>query len=239
MNLVIDIGNSRIKAAFFLEGKMESRFGGSLDEFKKFIGGKKPERILASSVNGEMAKEVEKTLAGIEWLKVEEFEKRLDVEDKKEVGADRIANIYGALYHFPSNDCIVVDIGTAVTFDYVTKDGNYLGGAIYPGMGISAKGLAEETHALPEVRIVKPESAMGKTTVGHIQSGVYFGMLGAVERIVAELKLTQESPSSVMVLATGGMTEQQEFREDLSDFVDCVDPHLTLVGLNEILTERK
>jgi len=243
MDLVIDIGNSRVKAAFFQDNQMSDPFGGKPEELRNFIKGKKPERTLVSSVNEEAARLVAKVLQeeGIkfEWLKADDFEKKLDVIDKKEVGADRIANIYGALYHFPSNDCIVIDIGTAVTFDYVTNDGQYLGGSIYPGMGMSAKSLCEGTAALPHVRVARPENALGKTTEGHIQSGIYFGMLGAIERIVAELRLTHESPSSVKVLATGGMTKNKEFSDDLSDFVDCVDPHLTLMGLNEVLKERK
>jgi type III pantothenate kinase len=102
---------------------------------------------------------------------------------------------------------------------------------------MSAEGLFNKTHALPRVKLQHPESALGKTTVEHIQSGIYFGMLGAIERIVDELRQEHPSPSSMMVLATGGMTRDKELEQDLLDFVDIVDPYLTLIGLKEILKE--
>lgn len=224
MNLVIEIENSQIKASFFQNGKMSEHFTGTNQPFREFIKGKKPDRTLATSLGSQMESEVLRELEaeGIkcDWLKAED----------NDVCGDRIANIYGALYHFPINDCIVVDIGTEIVFDYVTKEGRCIGGMIYPGTHF---------YVASEIKIIKPESVMAKTKQAQIQSGVYFGILGAIERIVAELKMTQESPSSVMTLATGSLTEQKEFNTDLLDFIDCVDPHLTLVGLNQILTERK
>jgi type III pantothenate kinase len=124
----------------------------------------------------------------------------------------------------------------------VTKDGKYLGGAIYPGFAISAKGLSGYTQLLPEVHIEKPESAVAKTTMTHIQSGIYWGLLGAIERLVFEMKSINPSPSSVQVVATGGCTQQDRtptnFLDDLGELVDCIDPQLTLVGLHEILKEH-
>jgi type III pantothenate kinase len=240
MWLTIDVGNSRVKGAFF-EG--DDLIGTFVGDVRKAVQGKKLEKTILCSTNQSKAEEVAKILGEekIEFLrlKISDFEKMLDVEEKNEVGADRIANLYGALHHFPVNDCVVVDAGTAVTFDYVTKDGKYLGGAIYPGMDVCAKGLHEYTSALPYVKVEKPESVLGKTTKAHIQVGIYYGLLGAIERVVAELRLTSPSPSSVAVIATGGLTENKTFNEDVLDFVDRIDPHLTLVGLKEILKERR
>ncbi|HEX4840158.1 MAG TPA: type III pantothenate kinase [Rhabdochlamydiaceae bacterium] len=135
---------------------------------------------------------------------------------------DRIANIFGALYHFPLNDCVIVDIGTTIRFDYVTKHGVYLGGAVFPTIT-----SGELSPALGP--------ALRQDQLGQEKSGSYFGVLGAIERIVAELRLSSETPSGVMTVATGGRSRIMQ--KELEDFIDKVDPELTLIGLNQILKE--
>ena len=246
MFLVIDVGNTHVKAALFESNQLIKAFAfdptSPPPHFLSEIKARLIEKTVIASVNPQNAASIMKLLSqeGIPFIELtaKQFEKRLDVIEKEDVGLDRIANIYGALSHFPIFDCIVVDIGTAITCDYVTSRGIYLGGTIFPGMQVSAKALSQGTHALPDVAISKPASVLGKTTAEHIQAGIYYGLLGAIERTVAELRMTSQNPSDVKVLATGGQTHNLEFQEDLQDFVDLIDPHLTLVGLKEIAKEK-
>lgn len=245
MDLVLDIGNYRIKGAFFQESALVESFAlpCRMEELKKKLEGRTFEHTLISSVNDPIEKAVHALFSSLQLpyqlLDFSKVKVILDVEEPEAVGHDRIANVYGALFHFSQNDCIVVDIGTAVTFDLLTRQGHYLGGAIYPGMEIGAKGLAAYTNKLPEVQAVRPPSPLGKTTITHIQSGLYWGLLGAIERIVSELRMTAPNPSAIKVIATGGATTNQDFVKDLSDLVDLIDPQLTIIGLHEILKEFK
>ncbi len=245
-DLVIDIGNSRIKAALFQEDRLVGTRSVNTDAFSsevldQWINGKPIDHLLISSVNQKAenllkeALEIRKQAYTI--LDFSTVKMRLDVDEPEALGHDRIANAYGALSHFPINDCIIIDIGTAVTADLVTKDGSYAGGMIYPGPALSAKALADYTDKLPLATVTKPDSPLGKTTMAHLQSGIYYGLLGAVERLIAELRLTAPSPSSIKVLATGGFTTTEGIAEDLTELVDLIDPNLTLVGLHEIQKE--
>ena len=141
----------------------------------------------------------------------------------------------------PIHDCIIVDLGTAVTLDFVTHDGRYTGGMISCGSDLAARALSEYTDKLPKVTIIKPPSPLAKTTETHLQAGLYYSQLGAIERMVDALRSTAPSPSSVKILATGGATKaspDDPFLEDLKEIVDFIDPHLTLLGLREILYEK-
>lgn len=149
-------------------------------------------------------------------------------DNPKEVGADRIANAVAA-YHRFKKSCIIVDFGTATTFDFVTADGEYAGGLIAPGLGISAKALFQNTSKLPRVDILKPEHVLGRNTVGSIQSGLYYGSLGAIDRIVEEILREVNLPKTkVKVIATGGLAGLL-FGE--SKVIDEMIPNLTLEGL--------
>lgn len=253
---IIDIGNTNVKIGFFAGDRLEeARSIASSSDLKgilhPFLQSKSIEKAFIASVQPETEKIIRSLLEGLK-IPITTFDPvllslTLDVEEPQALGQDRIANAYGALHHFPTFDCVVVDIGTAVTFDFVTKEGSYIGGAIYPGIDISAKALSQYTNKLPYVQVLKPESPLARTTETHLQSGIYYGLLGAIERIVAELCLTAPSPSSVKIIATGGATRIEntamceskvEFVNDLKELVDFIDPHLTLVGLYEIFKEH-
>ncbi len=152
-------------------------------------------------------------------------------EVPQEVGADRIVNAVAA-HDRVGGACIVVDFGTATTFDVVTARGEYAGGVIVPGIAISAEALFEKAARLWRVEIRRPERVVGKTTASSIQSGLYFGYLslvdGMIDRIVAE---TGGKPR---VLATGGLAE---LFGGGSERIDEVDPLLTLKGLR-LIDER-
>lgn len=143
------------------------------------------------------------------------------------VGADRIANSVGA-YHMYGGPIIVVDFGTAITFDVVSKDFEYLGGVIAPGLKISTQALFNKAALLPEVEISIPETVLGRDTEASIRSGVFWGTLGLVERIIRELKKELGWGSETKLVATGGNSSLILSRSSL---IENIDPHLTLRGL--------
>lgn len=152
-------------------------------------------------------------------------------ESPQEVGADRIVNAVAAFDRM-GGPCIVVDFGTATTFDVVTAKGEYAGGVIVPGISISAEALFEKAARLWRVEIRKPERVVGKTTASSIQSGLYFGYLslvdGMIERIAAEVG------GKPRVIATGGLAE---LFGGGSTRIEEIDPLLTLTGLR-LIDER-
>jgi len=156
-------------------------------------------------------------------------------EHPSEVGADRIVNgiaayeAYGRSRRVP---LIVVDFGTATTFDAISAAGEYLGGVICPGIGISADALFQRAARLPRIDVRKPPNVIGRTTVTSMQSGLFFGYVGLVEGLVHRLRA--ELGGSAYCVATGGLAE---VISPETDVVDVVDRDLTLQGLR-ILWER-
>jgi type III pantothenate kinase len=153
-------------------------------------------------------------------------------ENPREVGADRIVNAIAA-YDRVRAGVIVVDFGTATTFDCVSNRGEYLGGAIAPGIGLSADALFTRAARLPKTEIVRPPHVLGRNTVHSMQSGLVFGYAGLVDGMIERLRAEMGYPCTV--LATGG--EAMLIRGE-SKTIDDVDQHLTLDGLR-ILFERQ
>jgi len=152
-------------------------------------------------------------------------------ENPAEVGADRIVNSVAAFEKY-GGPCVVVDFGTATTFDCVSAKGEYQGGVISPGIGISADALFENTARLPRVDIRKPARVIGSTTVGSLQSGLYYGYLGLVDGILE--RLLNEMGKEAAVVATGGLAG---LIGTGSKYIKHVDDLLTLDGLR-IIWER-
>jgi type III pantothenate kinase len=152
-------------------------------------------------------------------------------DNPQEVGADRIADAVAA-YEKYGGPCIVVDFGTALTFDAISKKGEYLGGVIAPGIGIGAEALFERTAKLPRVEIREPEHVIGTNTVSSIQAGLFYGAVGAVDGILD--RLSAELGKQVKVIATGG---QATLVAGALKYKPRVDSSLTLDGLR-IIYER-
>jgi type III pantothenate kinase len=150
---------------------------------------------------------------------------RVRYEDPRAVGADRIVDAVAVVHMYGTPAC-VVDFGTATTFDAISKNGDYLGGAIAPGIGIAAEALFQRAAKLQRVDIQKPPSVIGRNTVHSMQSGLLYGYVGLVEGMVARFKA--ELGGDIKVIATGGLADivAQE-----TQVIQLVAPWLTLDGL--------
>jgi type III pantothenate kinase len=160
---------------------------------------------------------------------------KLDVEEPFTVGADRIANTLAASRLY-KRDCIVVDMGTATTYDCITADGTFLGGAIQPGIMISADTLFRRTAQLPATEIYPPKKVIARRTDECIRAGVLFGAVDSIDGMVRRVKNEWPNDHPPLVIATGGMAEviQPHSKE-----LELVDPTLTLKGIRlgyELLT---
>jgi len=150
-------------------------------------------------------------------------------DNPQEVGADRIVNGVAAFERCRSA-AIVVDFGTATTFDAISAKGEYLGGAIAPGLSISAEALFERAARLPRVDIRRPPSIIGRNTTHSLQAGLFHGYLALVQGIVERMR--QEMPAPVRTIGTGGLVSPLE--AELRTILDDLDPNLTLEGLRII-----
>lgn len=153
---------------------------------------------------------------------------RIRMDNPREVGADRIVDA-AAAHHLYGGPVIIVDFGTASTFDTVSKEGDYLGGAIAPGLAVAAEALFTHTAVLPRIQLVAPKRAIGTNTVDAMQSGLIFGYVGLIEGIVSRIQ--KELGEKALVVATGGYVE---LLAKETSIIDKVNPDLTLIGLRLI-----
>jgi len=150
------------------------------------------------------------------------------MDNPHEVGADRLVNAVAAYEHVHGT-CVVVDFGTAITYDCVSAGGEYLGGIIAPGVEISLEALSDRAAALPKIDLVEPRTLIGKSTVDAIRSGVLFGFAAMVDGIVGRLR--EQLGAEMKALATGGLAS---LVVPYCDSIDVVDDELTLTGLRLI-----
>jgi len=236
MLLVADIGNTNIVFAVY-DGNQQVQkwryetndpFDGALDSLQYEV-----QNIIVSSVvplkNGEFTKACQDKLnltpnfvsaynAGIE----------IDLDDPKQVGADRLVNAVAVWAEY-KKPAIIVDFGTATTFDVVNDNGAYAGGVIAPGINLSLKALGEAAAQLPQLKIEKPPQVIGKNTVDAMQSGVYWGYIGLIEGTIKRIQ--HELGCECMVLATGGLAPLFDAGTDM---IGSIDADLTLKGLLHI-----
>lgn len=155
-------------------------------------------------------------------------------DNPKQVGADRIVNAVAAIEKYKS-PMIIIDFGTATTFCAISEKGEYLGGTIAPGIKISSEALFQRASKLPRVELLKPGMTICKNTVSAMQSGIIYGYVGLVDKIIAMMK-KELGNYDIKVIATGGLSS---LIASETDSIDCVDKNLTLEGLKIIYNKNK
>jgi type III pantothenate kinase len=153
---------------------------------------------------------------------------RIHFDNPREVGPDRIANA-AAVNHLYKGPTIVVDVGTATTFDIVTGEGDYIGGVIAPGIAHAAEALFSRTAALPRIELVAPKQTIGQNTISGMQSGIIFGYVGLIEGIIERIQ--RELEEKATVVATGGYAY---IITPETTVIDAINPDITLIGLRLI-----
>lgn len=253
MMLCIDVGNSHIYGGVFQNNALIMRFrhtsavstADMLGIFLKQVlaqNGCDPSQIETIAIASVVpALDYSLRAACIRYFSIEPFVLQAGVktglqikcQHPTEVGADRIANAIAGVNLYPKQNLIVIDFGTATTFCAIKADKTYLGGAILPGMWLSVDALARNTAKLPSVEIVKMDHAVGRNTVENIQSGVFYGVLGACKELISQIKREAFPEKEGLVLATGGFAslfEQQHIYDHL--LPDLVLEGLRLAALN-------
>ena len=248
MILALDVGNSQIYGGLFIKDEIRFRFrktsksGASSDETGIFLrtvlreNGYNPEKIeqivICSVVPDVMhsLKNACKKYFNLNPFFLQAGVKtglKINYRNPLEVGADRIANSISACNLFPKRNLIIIDLGTATTFCAVTKDKQYLGGSIIPGMRISMEALESKTAKLPAVEIISCKESLGRSTVESIQSGLYFSHLGAMKEISQRLAKECFGGEHPFIIGTGGFSSIFE----KSKVFDVIQPDLVLHGL--------
>src|SRR5450759_131605 len=252
MLLGIDVGNTQTVIGVFRDGRLRDHWRISTerertaDEMALALGGflafrgwslDQIDGVIVSSVVPEMTRALMHMSRDILHLEPLVVDSRTDhgipilYEDPKQVGADRLVNAVAAVAKY-GTPCIVVDFGTATTWDAIDAEGRYLGGTIAPGLEISADALFVHAARLSRVELVAPDNPIGRNTVESIQSGIINGTAGQVDRVVELFK--QELGEDSRVVATGGLAEVVVSK---CKTIDITDPLLTLDGLR-IIYER-
>jgi type III pantothenate kinase len=242
MLLVADIGNTNVHLglysgeALLAAGKFSAEDVAEMDaRWERFLDGRKVEKLdgaAVCSVNPKIKIPFTHWIAkrfGARPRVVGEtlrLDMALEVDDPAEVGADRVVNAYAAWREYRRGPIVIVDAGTAITFDVVSEGGAYRGGAIAPGFQTAARALSSLTALLPTVRVGPVERAIGHNTVDALKGGLFFGLLGLVDALCE--KVASELPAPPIWLATGGDGEMIASR---SRVVRIARPNLTLDGL--------
>jgi type III pantothenate kinase len=233
--LLIDISNSFTKLAFASKEKVARPKRIATPELTKnflrsLIQNRKIDMFVVSSVVPKKNREVRRAAGKTRllWLNSKvNLGVGIDYPEPKTIGADRLANAAAvtALYGWPA---IVVDFGTAVTFDIISAQRKYIGGVIAPGLEAMTSFLYQRTALLPKLSLSEPRSAIGRSTIGAMKAGAIFGYRGLVREIVARIRAERFPRTAVRVVATGGYAQLIAAR--LPE-VDAIHPNLTLEGL--------
>jgi len=238
MLLAIDIGNTNIVCAVFdgQDKKDQWRCETSGDITDLFDNVTDIDDVIISSVvprvNGDMRQLCETKLKIVPtFVDNQNAGIIIDLDKPAEVGADRLVNAVACLQHYEA-PAIIVDLGTATTFDVIDPMGRYGGGVIAPGINLSLQALYQAAEKLPEVPVEKPEKAIGKNTKDAMQSGIYWGYIGLIEGTLN--RLMEEMEAKPLVIATGGLAP---LFATGTDKIDVIDGDLTLKGLVHIQSE--
>lgn len=237
MMLCIDVGNSHIYGGVFAHGEISLRFRhtskvSTSDELGIFLktvlreNGCSPEGISRISICSVVPQlDYSLRAACVKYFSLEPFFLQAGVKtglnikyrNPGDVGADRIANAIAATHRFPQNNLIIIDFGTATTFCVINSQKTYLGGVILPGIRLAVDALSNNTAKLPAVEIIKAEQVIGRSTIESIQSGVYYGALGACLELIKRIKQEAFAGQEGLVLATGGFASMFD-KQDLFDY---------------------
>ena len=247
MILTLDIGNTNIKTALFDGMEMRQYWristnrARSSDEYgivlmdllnHNGIPASAVDGVIMSSVVPQINFTIEhmcRNYFGHEPMKIEPGVKtgiNIKYENPREVGSDRIANAVAA-YELYGGPCITIDFGTATTFGAISERGEFLGGAICPGLKLAAEALTERAAKLPRFELAKPETVIGRNTITNMQSGIVYGYIGQVNYLVERMKRELGAPNA-KVIATGGLAV---LVAEESNAIDVMDGLLTLKGL--------
>jgi type III pantothenate kinase len=247
MMLCIDVGNSHVYGGVFAGEEIRLRFrhtskSSTSDELGIFLKSVLRENHCSPEAIKQIAicsvvPQLDYSLrsACLKYFSVEPFLLQAGVKtglnikyrNPLEVGADRIANAIAATHIFANNNIIIIDFGTATTFCAVNARKAYLGGAILPGMSLAVDALATKTAKLPTVEIIKTEQVVGRSTIESIQSGIFYGVLGACRELIKQIKQEVFPDQDTLVLATGGFAALF----DKQALYDHLIPDLVLQGI--------
>ncbi|MGE0353015.1 MAG: type III pantothenate kinase [Gemmatimonadales bacterium] len=248
MLLTLDIGNSEITVGLFRGDTLTAHWrlttspDRTSDEWGMSLGafllqaGHSPNEVRAACIASVAPQVTRSFIAGVQNITgVRPLEitsgtplpVQLDVDEPLSVGADRIVNALAAMTIFRT-DTVVVDFGTATTFDCVTADGRFIGGAIMPGLRTSADQLTRRTAKLPATDLAPPASAIGRRTDDCIRAGVLYGTADAVDGMIVRVRTEWPGGKTPTVVATGGLAPVVT---PFTRLIDSVDPDLTLRGL--------
>jgi len=252
MVLTLDVGNSQIFCGVYDGEELKTTFRrsssirASSDEFGTFFrvtlreNGVDPEKIDMAGICSVVPDAVHSLRNCFrKYFRFEPFflqpgaktGLKIRYRNPLEVGADKIANAIGAVQRFPERNLLIIDFGTATTLCAVTKDKEYLGGIITPGMNISMEALESQTARLPAVEIVRPSTVLGRSTVESIQSGLYFGTLAMVRSLAASVTKEHFAKAQPLIVGTGGFGRLFEQEQLFDEFI----PELPLFGLRRAL----
>ena len=251
--LIGDIGNTitkvclvdtkifNIKKIFYFNSKQIKSKSFLASKIKKIIKNKSMYKIaLFSSVVPKYQAKIKKILFTVSKIKMREIKEKslkkvikINIKNKKQVGSDRIANAVGAFKRYKSN-CILLDFGTATTFDVITKQGVYNGGIIAPGVNLSIQSLSSSADQIPFFSIKKQKKIIGKNTIEALRSGFYWGYSGLINNII--LKIESETKKKYKIIFTGGYAHL--FKTSMiKPFI--IDKNITINGIIEIYKDNK
>ncbi len=236
MNIVIDVGNTRAKAGIFSQEKLEEKISfDSMAHLQQFLNDQSFQYALISSV-GIATEEI------ASWVKVTEKKWMLSPSlslpiqihyaTPETLGVDRIAAVCGAFALFPEKNCLVIDVGSCITYDVLDQKGNYYGGSISPGLEMRLKAMHTFTAKLPLVKINQHVNLIENSTESCLQSGALFGVLAEIEGII--VKYNKNYPE-LRVIMCGG--DASFFENQLKPTIFAA-PDLVLKGLNRILLQN-
>lgn len=236
MQLIIDIGNTRIKFALFKEQTFFVKGAGNISDFKTFCEDKKITKAIISSVAKSEAVEAFLKESKIPYIHLTHHTK-LPIQNKyatpQTLGDDRLANVVGAGVLYKHKNVLTIDCGTCIKFDMLTSNQEYFGGAISPGLTMRFKALNTFTNGLPLIEYKQIDYLIGKTTEESILSGVINGCIAEIDGITDKYSAIYDN---LTIILTGG--DAKYFENELKSNI-FAEPNLTIIGLNEILLSNK